>query len=248
MWRLGRKGCPARPADTLRRMTAAVVILAAGSGSRVGADVNKVLLPLDGTPVLAHSLRTVLGLDDVEPVVLVCRPGEEDDVGAAVSPHLAGRDVLLVPGGASRHESEQAALAVLAPRIESGEIDVVVVHDGARALAPAGLFEQVVAVAREAGGAVPTVELSGLLARDPADRLPPGVLVGVQTPQAFRAEPLLGAYRSARRDGFDGTDTAACLERYRPDVPIMAVPAGPANLKITYAEDLETASRINAGR
>src|SRR5688500_12111590 len=151
-------------------MSAAVVILAAGSGSRVGAEVNKVLLPLDGMPVLAHSVRTVLGLDDVEPVVVVCRPGEEDAVAAAVESQLGGRDVLLVPGGATRHDSEQAALAVLATRIDAGEIDVVVVHDGARALAPADLFDRVVAVAREAGGAVPTVQLTGLLPRDPADR------------------------------------------------------------------------------
>jgi 2-C-methyl-D-erythritol 4-phosphate cytidylyltransferase len=224
--------------------TAAVVILAAGSGSRVGADVNKVLLDLDGTPALAHSVLTVLGLSGVDPVVLVCRPGEEDDVAAAVGPYLGGRDVLLVPGGATRHESEQAALAVLASRIEAGEVDVVVVHDGARALAPASLFEQVVVVAREAGGAVPTVPLAGLLPRDPAGELPPGELVSVQTPQAFQAEPLLEAYRSARGDGFDGTDTAACLERYRPDVAIMSVPAGPANLKITYAEDFEAAARL----
>ena len=105
--------------------------------------------------MLAHSVRTVLGLAGVDPVVVVCRPGEEDDVAAAVESLLGGRDVLLVPGGATRHDSEQAALAVLATRIESGEIDVVVVHDGARALAPADLFDQVVVVAREAGGAVP---------------------------------------------------------------------------------------------
>ncbi len=224
------------------RMSAAVVILAAGSGSRVGADANKVLLDLDGLPVLAHSVLTVLGLADVDPVVLVCRPGEEDDVTAAVRPHLGTRDVLLVPGGATRHASEQAALDVLAARIEAGEVDVVVVHDGARALAPASLFEQVIASARDAGGAVPTVQLAGLLPRDPADPLPTEDLVGVQTPQAFRAGPLLEAYRAARRDDFDGTDTAACIERFQPDVAIVAVPTGPANLKITYAEDLVTAS------
>lgn len=226
------------------RMPAAVVILAAGSGSRVGADVNKVLLPLDGTPVIVHSLVTVLGLSGVDPVVLVCRPGEEDDVATVVAPHLGGRDVLLVPGGDTRHDSEQAALAVLASQIEGGEVDVVVVHDGARALAPASLFAEVIAVAREAGGAVPIVALPGLLPRDPATPLPAGDLVGVQTPQAFRAAPLLAAYRAARRDGFDGTDTAACLERYQPELAIVPVPAGPANLKITYAEDLDLASRL----
>ena len=194
--------------------------------------------------MLAHSVLTVLGLSGVDPVVLVCRPGEEDDVAAAVGAHLGGRDVMLVPGGATRHDSEQAALAVLESRIEAGEVDVVVVHDGARALSPASLFDQVIATAREVGGAVPTVELAGLLPRDPGVLLPAGDLVGVQTPQAFRAVPLLEAYRAARRDGFDGTDTAACLERYQPDVAIVAVPTGSTNLKITYAEDLETASRL----
>ncbi|KAA1427413.1 IspD/TarI family cytidylyltransferase [Nocardioides antri] len=227
-------------------MTAAVVILAAGSGSRVGAEVNKVLLPLDGLPVLAHSVRTVLTVPGLDPVVVVCRPGEESEVGTALTPHLGARDVLLVPGGTTRHGSEQAALAVLTPRIEQGEVDVVVIHDGARALAPAGLFEQVVDTAREAGGAVPTVELAGLLTRDPTAAPPRGRLVGVQTPQAFRAAPLLDAYRAAARDGFDGTDTAACLERYQPELAIRAVPAGPANLKVTYPEDLEAASRLSS--
>jgi 2-C-methyl-D-erythritol 4-phosphate cytidylyltransferase len=228
--------------------TAAVVILAAGSGSRVGAEVNKVLLPLDGVPVLAHSVRTALDLPGVDPVIVVCRRGEEDDVATALGPHLGARDVLLVPGGSTRHQSEQAAFDVLTARFEQGEVDVVVVHDGARALAPASLFEQVIATAREAGGAVPTVELAGLIPRDPSTSLPPGDLVGVQTPQAFRAVPLLEAYRAAASEGFDGTDTAACLERYRPDLAIVPVPAGPGNLKVTYAEDLVAATRLSAGR
>jgi 2-C-methyl-D-erythritol 4-phosphate cytidylyltransferase len=210
----------------------------------MGAGVNKVLLDLDGVPVLAHSVVTVLALPDVDPVVLVHRPGEEDLVAAAVGPHLGDRDLLLVPGGPSRHASEQAALQVLAARIEAGEVDVVVIHDGARALAAPELFTQVIATAREYGGAVPVVELPGLLPRDPRAQLPPGRLAGVQTPQAFRAAALLDAYRSAAQDGFDGTDTAACLERYLPEVVIEAVPSGPANLKITYAEDLVAASRL----
>lgn len=230
-------------------MPAAVVILGAGSGSRVGAEVNKVLLDLDGVPVLTHAVLTALSLPEVDPVVVVCRPGEEEQVGRAVGPHLDDRrDVLLVPGGATRHASEQAALAVLAHRIEAGEVDVVVIHDGARALAPAELFTRTVAAAREHGGGVPAVELGPLVPRDPRVTLPPGSLVGVQTPQAFRAAPLLAAYRAAADDGFEGTDTAACLERYRPDVAIHAVASSPANLKITYPEDLVLASRLNAAR
>jgi 2-C-methyl-D-erythritol 4-phosphate cytidylyltransferase len=73
--------------------------------------------------------------------------------------------------------------------------------------------------------------------------LAPGGLVGVQTPQAFRAAELLGAYRQADAEGFVGTDTAACLERYT-DLAVHGVPSTAANLKVTFPEDLELAERL----
>jgi 2-C-methyl-D-erythritol 4-phosphate cytidylyltransferase len=72
-------------------------------------------------------------------------------------------------------------------------------------------------------------------------------LVGVQTPQAFRAEPLLAAYRRADADGFVGTDTAACLEEYA-DVTVVGVPSTAANLKVTFPEDLSLAERLVSRR
>ena len=231
-------------------MPAAVVILAAGSGARVGAAVNKVLLPLGEAPVLAWSVRDALTLDDVRRVVVVVRPGEEDAVSAALAPHLGEGEVLLVPGGATRHASEHAALGVLAAEIDTGVLDVVVVHDGARPLAGAALFTATIAAARRSGGAVPTVALGHLLPADPhGDRHGDqhgdlhGDLHGVQTPQAFRAGPLLAAYRQAADDGFEGTDTASCLERYA-DVEVVAVPGSSRNVKITYAEDLPAVARL----
>ena len=116
-------------------MPTAVVILAAGSGSRVGAEVNKVLLPLRGTPVLAWSVRDALALHDVRRLVLVVRPEDRAAVEAAVAPHLGEREVLVVDGGSTRHASEWAALQVLADDIASGEVDLGAVHDGARPLA-----------------------------------------------------------------------------------------------------------------
>lgn len=210
----------------------------------MGADTNKVLLRLGGRPVLAWSVAAALEVEDVRTIVVVCRAGERPAVSAALAPVLGDRELLLVDGGATRHASEDAALAVLAPAIESGDVDVVAIHDGARPLAPADLFARAIATAREHGAAVPTVALPGLADRDPGQpTLPAAPVVGVQTPQAFRAEPLLAAYRAAAEDGFDGTDTAACLARYT-DLPVVAVPAGPANLKVTYAEDLSLAEEL----
>lgn len=230
-------------------MGAAVVVLGAGSGSRVGAGSNKVLLPLGDAPVLVHSVRTALAVPGVDRVVLVVRPGEEDEVAAAVVPHLEGAaEVTMVTGGGSRHASEWQALQVLAPAIEHGEVDVVAIHDGARPLAGAELFAATVDAARAHGGAVPAMPLGPLVPRDPAHRSPHAP-VGVQTPQAFRAADLLAAHRAAAADGWTATDTAGCLERYAdPAVEVVTVPGTPLNLKITFPEDLELAALLLPAR
>lgn len=222
-------------------MAAAVVILAAGSGTRVGGPTNKVLVPLGDTPVVGWSVRAALAVDDVRRVVLVARAGEERAVEEAVAPVLGDREAVLVPGGATRHDSEWQALQVLADDIDAGEVDVVAIHDGARPLATPALFRAVIEAAREHGGALPAAALPGLVRTD----LTPvaGDLVGVQTPQAFRAGPLLAAYRAAAEDGFEGTDTAATFERYATG-RVAAVPSGPGNLKITFPDDVRLASRL----
>jgi 2-C-methyl-D-erythritol 4-phosphate cytidylyltransferase len=220
---------------------AAVVILAAGSGTRVGAATNKVLLPLGDTPVIGWSVRAALAVDDVRRIVLVARAGEESALQEAVAPVLGAREALLVTGGASRHASEWLALRVLAAEIDAGEIDVVAIHDGARPLATAELFEAVIGTARHFGGALPAAALPGLLTQGLAEV--DGEVVGVQTPQAFQAAPLLAAYRAAQADGFEGTDTAACVERYAP-VRVVAVPSGPLNLKITFPDDVGVATSL----
>src|SRR4051812_46432552 len=144
-------------------VSAAVVILAAGSGSRVGASTNKVLLPLGDTTVLGQSLRTVLAVAGVTRLVIGVRPGDEDAVGEAVAPMLGQHEARLVPGGATRHASEYAALQALRREVEAGEVDVVAVHDGARPLAGPELFEATIAPAPAPGGGVPPPAPPGAL-------------------------------------------------------------------------------------
>ncbi len=227
-------------------MRAAVVVLAAGSGTRVGAGVNKVLLPVVGVPVVARSVRTACSVPGVRHVVLVVRDGEQEAIREAVEPHLPrdGREVAMVVGGATRHRSEWAALEVLAPSIEAGEIGVVAMHDAARPLASVALFEEVLATAERLGGAIPVARLSDLVTVD-GSPLPAG-LVGVQTPQAFRAADLLAAHRAAAADGFEATDTAGCLAAYA-DLEISAVESDAGNLKVTVTDDLRVAEALSAG-
>lgn len=222
------------------------MVLAAGSGSRVGATVNglpvnKVLMPLLDRPVLVHSVLAALDVPGLQQLVVVARPGEERLVAAALTPHLGAAEIRLVTGGASRHDSEWAALQALRAEIEAGQVEVVAIHDGARPLASTDLFTRTVAAAATHGGAIPVAPVPALLSLD--SQSAPRGLVAVQTPQAFTAPTLLAAYAQAKTDGFSGTDTASCVERYA-DVRVAAVPSGPGNLKVTFPEDITLAEGL----
>ncbi|MCO1660968.1 IspD/TarI family cytidylyltransferase [Pseudonocardia humida] len=232
------------------RGRAAAIVLAGGSGSRFGAAVNKVYLPLAGRPVIAWSLAVMAAHPQVGPVVLVAR---EDDLAAATDAvrTVAGTGrIEVTTGGASRQESELAGLRRLAERIADRRVDVVLVHDGARPLLSADLVDRVLAAARETGGAVPGLARHDLVAAGPDGALTgpaPEGLVAVQTPQGFRAAPLLAAYEAAARAGFAGTDTESCMARFAPDVRVRRVDGEGRNIKITYGHDLEVATAVLAG-
>lgn len=215
---------------------AAIVVLAGGVGARVGAGVNKALLTIAGTPVIARSVRVAL---DARPtrVVVVVRPEDRVELSQAIRGVLGPEEVWIVDGGIERHDSEWKALQALRPSIEAGDIDVVAIHDAARPLAPVSLFGDVVDAARLHGGAIPTVPMDHLIGTDHDQ------LVAVQTPQAFRARDLLEAYSQADAVDFRGTDTASCIERFT-DLSIVAVAGTQANLKVTYAEDLAVAEEL----
>jgi 2-C-methyl-D-erythritol 4-phosphate cytidylyltransferase len=200
-----------------------------------------VYLPLRGRPVLAWSLATFLGMPEVGVVVLVVREPDRPLAEEVLAGHTAG-GVEVVAGGSTRQESELAGLRRLAARIAGGSIDAVLVHDAARPLATRELASSVLAAARAVGGAVPGLWRDDLAAATPDGSGlaggSPERLVAVQTPQAFRAAPLLAAYEEAARCGFVGTDTASCMERFAPDVPIRWVRGDERNIKITYGHDL----------
>ena len=234
--------------------TAAALVLAGGSGSRVGAAGNKVYLPLAGRPMIAWSLRALVGAPGIGPVLLVCRAADRGAAQHVLSDEPGWAGVELVTGGPTRQASELAGLRRLAPRIRTGLVDVVLVHDGARPLVSDQLVAAVLQTARQVGGAVPGLPRddlvrAGIDARGhPAEWLgpaPPG-LVAVQTPQGFRAGPLLDAYEEAYRCGFTGTDTASCVQRFAAELAVRAVPGEGHNIKITYPHDLAVAERALA--
>ncbi|MDO0975732.1 IspD/TarI family cytidylyltransferase [Mycolicibacterium frederiksbergense] len=228
--------------------TAVGVVLAAGIGARVGADGNKAYLRLAGRSMLSWSVRAVAGTAEIGRVILVYRRGEREVAARALGDDLPGVAVELVEGGDSRHESEFNMLRHIAADIEDGTVDVVLIHDAARPLAGPDLMRAALGTARRHGGAVPAVAATGLARPLPGGGLEPLTerLVRVQTPQAFRAAPLLQAYRRAADEAFDGTDTSACVQHFT-EVDVRVFPGAATNLKVTYPPDIRLAEHLLAG-
>lgn len=229
---------------------AAAIVLAGGRGTRIGAERNKVYLPLAGRAVISWSLATFAGLPEIGPVVVVVRAVDRDLVDSVLRREVRHPTVEVVTGGSTRQESELAGLRHLADRIEGGAVDTALIHDGARPLVGATLVTEVLRAARETGGAVPGLPRDDLAAAGPDGSglvgPAPAGLVAVQTPQGFRAAPLLAAYEEAGRRGFVGTDTASCVQRFAPELLVRWVVGDARNFKITYAHDVVVAEQLLA--
>jgi 2-C-methyl-D-erythritol 4-phosphate cytidylyltransferase len=243
----GATGAPAGGKRTI------AVVLCAGQGTRLGAGQNKVFLPLAGRPVVVHAVAALAACPAVHGVLLVAHPREvaycETEI---VSRYGLSTVIGVIAGGASRHQSEERALAVLRPQIEAGALDLLLIHDGARPFVAPDDVARLIAAARTTGGAVLASALAPdeVVARVGADGTlaavyGPDELWRAQTPQAFDAAALLSAYERAHTDGFEGTDTAASFERLGRAVAI--VPGSPDNFKITTPHDLQRAERLISG-
>ncbi|MDX1891503.1 IspD/TarI family cytidylyltransferase [Mycolicibacterium sp. 050158] len=231
------------------RPVAVGVVLAAGMGTRVGADGNKAYLPLAGRSMVSWAVEAVNRSTNIGRTILVYRRGERELAAGTLAAELPDATVELVEGGDTRHGSEENVLAHLAHDIDSGRIDVVLIHDAARPLAGPEMMDIALTTARAHGGAIPVTATEDVVKCVAGEPISPveGTLVRVQTPQAFRARPLLAAYRLAVGASFDGTDTSACVQRFT-DTDVRVFPGASTNLKVTYARDVQIAERLLAER
>ena len=215
------------------------VVVAAGRGVRMGAAVNKVLLPLCGEPVIRHAVRAFCEADEIDGVVVVASADETEQMRAA----LCGLEKVcaIVPGGSTRQESVKNGLDAL-PK----EARITLVHDGARPLISRELIARCIRQTEDCGSAVVCtpvtdtvkVEKDGCVVRT-LDR---SQLRAVQTPQCFFAGELKAAYEAAARDGVSVTDDASVMEHAGHSVHLLE--SSEVNFKLTTPEDLRRAEDI----
>ena len=217
-------------------MTVGVVVPAAGAGSRLGPGVPKALRLLAGEPLLVHAVRRLRACPSIGPVVVAAPPGSVSEVQAM----LLAYDVSVVAGGPERQDSVSAALAAL-----RDDVDVVLVHDAARALVPGDVGEAVVRALRDGAAAVvPVLPVSDTVKRVDVHgtvlaTLPREDLRAVQTPQGFQRDVLEAVHRSATRLL---TDDAGLAEAA--GVTVHTVPGSPEAFKVTTPFDLLVAEAL----
>lgn len=218
-------------------MTISAIIVAAGSGQRLGGGTPKQFRRLAGRPILAHAARRLASHPAIRDIHVVIGEGQDEAAQAALKGIIVGE---LVRGGATRADSVQAGLAKV-----NG--DAVLVHDAARPFCPHAVIDRLVAALEFHEGAAPVLAVSDTLAKaagDVGEAVDRSGLVRVQTPQAARTAALRRAY--AAWDGIEApTDETTVLRAAGMRV---ATVEGAAELdKITTAEDFDRAERWLAG-
>ncbi len=211
----------------------AVVLVAAGSGTRLGARIPKAFVPLGGRPLYLHSLATFRSLPEVRQIVVVT-PVEHP-------PLVLRRGESAVPGGARRQDSVLEGLKAVDPKW-----GLVLVHDAARPFVSKSLIRRVIRAAERDGAAVAAVPVRDTIKRANSrgiikETVAREELWSAQTPQGFRRSVLWRAYQ----DGHgieDATDDVQLVERAGGRVRVVEGEA--ANLKITSRGDLQVAEVI----
>ena len=223
-----------------------LLIACAGSGRRMGAERNKLLLEVAGRPVLAWTLEAALASASIRWIGIVGQPIDQADILAMVEAANPQKPVAWIQGGDTRQDSVCNGLAALPADARS-----VLIHDGARCLVEPGLIDRC-AAAVDGGAAViaaapvtdtiKRVDDQGLI-QDTPDR---SHLWGAQTPQGIPVEQLRQAHTRARAEGWSVTDDASLFERLGWAVSVME--SSPANIKITTPFDLTIAEAVLAAR
>lgn len=233
----------------------AVILPAAGLGTRMGrpsaetgGTSRKQFMLLDGSPILAHTVRKFLQCDKVNEIVVSVRADDVEWVNNLLSDLLHTEERVLqvraVSGGDSRQQSVENAFLSLSP-----STDLVVVHDAVRPFVEVEIIDRAIEEARLHGAAIVGIvpvdtvkqvsgaQASGAKVRTTISR---ERLVLAQTPQVFQYDILKRAFKKAREDGFTGTDESSLVERLE-SVEISVVLGSERNLKITRPADMELA-------
>ncbi|MFZ8996453.1 MAG: 2-C-methyl-D-erythritol 4-phosphate cytidylyltransferase [bacterium] len=213
----------------------AAILPAAGQGRRMGANQNKLFLPLNDSSVLEETLRKVISHPQICHIYLVYAQEDQESLNSLRSLP----DLTLVLGGERRQDSVAAALA----QIQTDRlVEKVIVHDAARPLCSTELISRVIRALEHYPAVIPVIPLKDTIRQINGEQVKlvnRQNYVATQTPQGFHLSPYWQATLQSQQEDWDVTDDASLLEKT--GIPVHLIPGEETNLKITTPLDLEFA-------
>ncbi|MFQ6083592.1 MAG: 2-C-methyl-D-erythritol 4-phosphate cytidylyltransferase [Candidatus Aminicenantia bacterium] len=210
-----------------------VIIVAAGKGRRFGSA--KQFLELKGKLILDYALEKFEAHHLVDEIILVLEDPAQGEEFTRKYPKIKA----IARGGEKRQDSVYSGFK----KINPGETDLVLIHDGVRPLVDQELISRVIERAAEQGAAIPVIPIEDTVKKCEKDRviatLERETLYRVQTPQGFKYQILKEAFQKAYQERYYGTDEASLVERT--GVKVYTVEGNPKNIKITNPQDLKIA-------
>ncbi len=217
----------------------AAILPAAGQGRRMGANQNKLFLPLNDSSVLEETLRKVISHPQICHIYLVYAQEDQESLNSLRSLP----DLTLVLGGERRQDSVAAALA----QIQTDRlVEKVIVHDAARPLCSTELISRVIRALEHYPAVIPVIPLKDTIRQINGEQVKlvnRQNYVATQTPQGFHLSPYWQATLQSQQENWDVTDDASLLEKT--GIPVHLIPGEETNLKITTPLDLEFAKFLS---
>ncbi|MDD9350442.1 bifunctional cytidylyltransferase/SDR family oxidoreductase [Mumia sp.] len=222
------------------------VVLAGGTGTRVGLSIPKQLIKIAGKPIIEHTIASMQRSPLIDEILILMAPGHLDPVRAIVRNGGYDKVTAILEGAETRNATTERALAAL------GDTECnVLLHDAVRPLVSQTIIEDVVAALEEyeaVDTVIPSADTIVSVHEDTgtiADVLPRHLLRRGQTPQAFRLSVIRAAYAEAAKDpDFVATDDCTVVLRYTPHVPITVVDGHERNMKVTEPIDVYIADKL----
>jgi 2-C-methyl-D-erythritol 4-phosphate cytidylyltransferase len=220
------------------------LVAAAGRGKRFGREMPKAFHPIEGRSLIVRSLQSLGAWGGISRFVVMVPQGWEEKAEEEIGGRFSGTDIAVRPGGETRQESVSIGLEA------SSDADIILVHDAARPFVSPSLVERVVEGVREAGAAVPALQITDTLGRLRGEDLVSIVsrdkVVAVQTPQGFKREVLEKAFEAAGGSDRKMTDESSLV--LAAGMPVKVVRGERWNVKVTVKDDLRIVESFLSGR
>lgn len=227
------------------------VLLAGGSGRRMGGPEPKQFIMVGGQSILEHSIRAFHNHAQIDEIVIVAHADYIDRISEIAAPYPKVKHI--VPGGKERYDSSLAAIAIYRSKEKGKGINEelnLLIHDAVRPLVSQRIITDCIAALTTYKAVDVAIPCTDTIVEVNAEGhichiTPRAMLRNVQTPQCFRLETIAEAYETGLKDpNFITTDDCGVVHRYLPEEPIYVVEGDTTNIKVTYPEDLILAEKI----